>query len=626
MSTLLTTLIAWSEQAVLLTAAGALAALTLSHPKARLWMWQGLLLTLLLLPAIEPWNSPPVQVEPGASAVSVISTSPVIPPSRFQWRPEDWLWAIAAGAALRLMWVAAGFLRLRRYRKQAQPLAEPPLPFTLDAARWYASDSVPGPVTYGWRRPVILLPARVLELPADLREAIECHELIHVRRGDWLLVLGEALVRSLLWFHPAIWFVLSRIQLAREQVVDQEAVGLLQNRERYLDALVAVAGYRLQPDLAPAPLFLRKRHLAARVEAVMKEIDMSRSRIMAGITVMCSAVSIAACAAMWMFPFVSQAQTAPDSLGVTVDAGATLLHRAPVRAPEGSTAAGTVIVQATLDSKGEVSDAIVVSGPEELRKAALASVLQWHYQPGPTLAQITIQFAGGAAAAAGNRTFVTVQPAPGGGRGPAPPLPQTSPAQTGSIKSIQFVGVSAEAEQQLRQLLQIREGDAISQSDLLKHGGVVREFDSHLAFTFSVAGAAQGAAEYHVQVIVRPEPLLGVGIQAPPPPPAPAPGDAPLPSGAIRVGGNVQAQKLINHVTPVYPAVAKNARVQGTVTLVAEIGADGTMQKLQVLNASSPLLVQSAMDAVKQWTYQPTLLNGNPVPVMTTIDVNFTLQ
>ena len=176
---------------VVLTAAGALAALTLSHPKARLWMWQGLLLVLLLLPAIEPWNSPPVQAEPSAlSAVNVIGTSPVIPPSRFQWRPEDWLWVIAAGAALRLMWVAAGFLRLRRYRMQAQPLAEPPLPFTSDAARWYASDSVPGPVTYGWRRPVILLPARVLELPADLREAIECHELIHVRRGDWLLVSG----------------------------------------------------------------------------------------------------------------------------------------------------------------------------------------------------------------------------------------------------------------------------------------------------------------------------------------------------------------------------------------------------------------------------------------------------
>ena len=267
----------------------------------------------------------------------------------------------------------------------------------------------------------------------------------------------------------------------------------------------------------------------------------------------------------------------------------------------------------------------MVSGPEELRKAALASVLQWHYQPGPTLAQITIRFAGGAPAAAGNRTFVTVQPAPGGGpRGPAPALPQTSLAQTGTIKSIQFVGVSAEAEQQLRGLLQLHEGDAIGQSDLLKRGGVVREFDSHLAFTFSVTGAAQGAAQYRVQVIVKPEPSFTGSMQAPPPPPAPE--AAPLPSGAIRVGGNVQSQKLINHVTPVYPAVAKNARVQGTVTLVAEIGADGSMQRLQVLNAGSPLLVQAAMDAVRQWTYQPTLLNGNPVPVVTTIDVNFTLQ
>ena len=283
--------------------------------------------------------------------------------------------------------------------------------------RWYASATVPGPVTYGWRRPSILLPERVLELPSKLREAIACHELIHVRRGDWLLVLAEALVRSLLWFHPAIWFVLSRIQLAREQVVDREAVGLLQNRESYLDALVAVAGHRLYPDLAPAPLFLRKRHLAARVKAVMKEVDMSRSRIVAGATVICSAVSIAAFAAIWMFPFVGQAQTSPDSPGVTVDAGATLLHRAPVHVPAGSTVTGTLTVQATLDAKGEVSDAHVLSGPDELRKEALTSVLQWHYQPGPTQAQITIQFAGGSPAGTGQGVGAGIGGGIGGGLG-----------------------------------------------------------------------------------------------------------------------------------------------------------------------------------------------------------------
>jgi protein TonB len=546
-----------------------------------------------------------VEVALDAPAASVASGLSAAAPSRFQWRAEDWLALIAAGAVLRLMWVAAGFLRLRRYRKQARPLADPPLPFTLNAARWYASDSVPGPVTYGWRRPVILLPARVLELPADLREAIECHELIHVRRGDWLLVLGETLVRSLLWFHPAIWLVLSRIQLAREQVVDREAVGLLQNRERYLDALVAVAAYRLHPDLTPAPLFLRKRHLAARVEAVMKEVNMSRSRsvarVTAGVVAVCSALSIAAWVAMWMFPFVSQAQTAPDSPGITVDAGATLLHRAPVHVPEGSTAAGAVTVQAALDAKGEVSDARVVSGPEELRKAALASVLQWHYQPGPTQAMITIRFAGGVAATA------SVPPPPPPAPAAQTGTPQTAAPQAGTIKSIQFQGVSAEAEQALRGLLQLREGDVVSQSDLLKHGGVVRAFDSHLAFTFSVTGVPP---EYHILVMVKPEP-----VAAP----------APVPDGTIRVGGNVQAMKLINHVTPVYPSIAKNARVQGTVTLEAIIGVDGAVQNLVVASADSPLLVQSALDAVKQWTYLPTMLNGNPVKVLTAITINFTL-
>jgi protein TonB len=607
---LVPTLVAWSEQVCVLTAAAALAALTLTHSKARLRMWQGLLVVLLLLPAIEPWNTPPVEVDSVAVGSDVTASAPMATLPSAHWRPVYWLWAIAAGAALRLIWVAAGFLRLRRYRQQASPLAEPPLPFTSDAASWYASDSVPGPVTYGWRRPVILLPARVLALPAELREAIECHELIHVRRCDWLFVLAEALVRSLLWFHPAIWFVLSRIQLAREQVVDREAVDLLQNRESYLNALVAVAGYKLYPDLTPAPLFLRKRHLAARVAAVMREVNMSRSRIVAGLAAVCFAALLAACAAIWMFPFISQAQTAPDGPGITVNAGATLLHRAPVHAPAGSTAGGTVIVDATLDAKGEVSDALVLSGPEELRKGALASVLQWHYQPGPTRAQITIQFAGAPAAAA-----KSVESVGGGGRSGAPPRPpQSLPPLEGTIKSIQFLGVSAEAEQELRQKLQVREGDVVDQTELLRLGDLVSAFDSHLVLTHTTGGV-QGAPEYNVKVIVA---------TLPPPPPVPAEAP-PLPKEAVRVSSSVQSQKLLSHPTPIYPPLAKSARIQGAVTFQATIGTDGTVQNLQVLNAGSPLLVQSALDAVKQWVYQPTLLNGNPVTVVTTIDVNFTL-
>jgi len=92
----------------------------------------------------------------------------------------------------------------------------------------------------------------------------------------------------------------------------------------------------------------------------------------------------------------------------------------------------------------------------------------------------------------------------------------------------------------------------------------------------------------------------------------------------IRVGGNVQAANLINQVRPVYPPLAKQARISGTVELSAIIGKDGRVQDLKVVRGH-PLLVQSALDAVKNWIYKPTLLNGEPVEVSTTIDVNFTL-
>ena len=93
----------------------------------------------------------------------------------------------------------------------------------------------------------------------------------------------------------------------------------------------------------------------------------------------------------------------------------------------------------------------------------------------------------------------------------------------------------------------------------------------------------------------------------------------------VRIGGQVQAAKIISQARPNYPPLAKQARIQGTVRLQAIIAKDGTVQELQVLSGH-PLLVQAAQDAVRQWRYQPTLLNGEPVEVVTTIDVVFTLS
>ena len=105
-----------------------------------------------------------------------------------------------------------------------------------------------------------------------------------------------------------------------------------------------------------------------------------------------------------------------------------------------------------------------------------------------------------------------------------------------------------------------------------------------------------------------------------PRPPQPA---APVP---IRVGGNVQFLQLIQKVEPVYPTTAQAAGIEGTVDLQAVIGKDGAVLNLHALNRSDADLVKAAMDAVRQWRYSPTLLNGAPVEAVTQISVQFRLS
>jgi TonB family protein len=93
----------------------------------------------------------------------------------------------------------------------------------------------------------------------------------------------------------------------------------------------------------------------------------------------------------------------------------------------------------------------------------------------------------------------------------------------------------------------------------------------------------------------------------------------------LRVGGNVQSAKLLNRVQPAYPEEALRNRIQGTVRLHLILQKDGTVGQLEVVSGH-PLLAQAALDAVRQWRYQPTLLNGNPVEIDTTVDVIFMLN
>jgi protein TonB len=114
---------------------------------------------------------------------------------------------------------------------------------------------------------------------------------------------------------------------------------------------------------------------------------------------------------------------------------------------------------------------------------------------------------------------------------------------------------------------------------------------------------------------------IGAGVVSiePPPPIAPARGEP------IRPGGDIRPPVRIRNVVPVYPTLAKRSRVQGVVVIEAIIGADGKVDNARVIR-SIPLLDDAALKAVRSWEYTPTLLNGQPTPVIMTVTVQFTLN
>jgi protein TonB len=198
-------------------------------------------------------------------------------------------------------------------------------------------------------------------------------------------------------------------------------------------------------------------------------------------------------------------------------------------------------------------------------------------------------------------TFLQAPPPP-----PPPPPPPAAAVKIVKVAPRQFDAGKLIAPKEIpKQIAQITEEDLPPSAS---SGGVVGGVPGGVPG--GVAGGVIGG-------------IIG-GIPSAAPPPAVKEVKSATPQ-RVRVGGNVQAANLIKKVTPIYPPLAKQARISGQVRFTAIIGKDGTIQNLQLVSGH-PLLVAAAQEAVKQWIYKPTLLNGEPVEVITQIDVNFTLS
>src|ERR1039458_7986778 len=277
-------------------------------------------------------------------------------------------------------------------------------------------------------------------------------------------------------------------------------------------------------------------------------------------------------------------QVVNDAPGVTVGlSGASLLHRVPVEYPAAALRAGvqgTLSVEVKLDAKGSVADAHVLSGPDELRKAALQSVLQWHFtadSAGTTrVVQIAFELAKAQESQPAATQSVTVtsgaasgaQPRPYGGSitasnvsagtfrsgsmgGSIPPPSFTQVEPPLRIQFINVEGLSQQARDELLSRLPVHEGDIYSNDTVQKIAQAAKDFDEHLTTRFQGAGGN------------------GVSIQIL------APGAQPPVPQTIKVGGNVQAAMVLKRVTPVSPDSAKSLGVEGVVHLAVTIVKDG---------------------------------------------------
>lgn len=402
-------------QVVLLVGSGALLArlFRLRASILTLVYWQALLALCLILPVCQHWKAAPA-TSPQILAGSTATVGAILPdlaapahvPQSRPWPIEQVvLLIIVGGIVMRGLWLATGFGRLARLRRDSvgAPAAVEPV---LAAARqevgahaeFRISKSAPTPITFGLRRPIVLLPAGLGSMGAETQRAIVCHELIHVRRRDWTWCLAEEFVRTLLWFHPAIWWLIERIHLTREQLVDQAVIELTASRERYVEALLHVAQLKIEPKLIPAPLFLRRGLLKKRVAEILKETTMTTRRLILCLAVSAGALFLVARAATSIFPLRVHAQEFSSAPIQVVQGNENLLDRAalvyPRRAIE-RRVEGDVVLDLSVDEQGQVSDAHVLSGPEELRRACLQSVLEWRYQPSksaPASTQVMIHF------------------------------------------------------------------------------------------------------------------------------------------------------------------------------------------------------------------------------------------
>jgi beta-lactamase regulating signal transducer with metallopeptidase domain len=318
-------LMSWLLQIAVIAVVGALlpTLFRIRHPKSQLLYYHALLVLCFTLPVIQPWQRPLLIVSgfvadsgraPAASPLSLFNAV---------------LWIVVVGIAVKLCWLGVGLWQLRRYRRSAVPLC--PLPESIRDARKYTladalfcvSEDVDGPATLGYRNPVVLVPRSFLALDEDAQRSIACHELLHVRRNDWLVTIVEEVAGAVFWFHPAVGWLLAKAKLTREQLVDAEVVRMTAPAP-YIEALLSMAVVSKGRLALPAAPFFTEGHLAHRMRALLSNPRRSWWRLSISYVSAVCFLGVTAWVVLVFFPLNGEAQVVmsarPNDFNVLVTA------------------------------------------------------------------------------------------------------------------------------------------------------------------------------------------------------------------------------------------------------------------------------------------------------------------
>ncbi len=454
--------------------------------------------------------------------------------------------------------------------------------------RIVSTSAIDVPTVIGWWRPAVLVPVSAcLQLSPAQLEAVLAHELAHIHRHDYLVNALQNLVETVLFYHPAVWWLSGRIRDERELCCDDLAVSVCEDRIVYAHALVI-----LEESRQEAPAFGLAATGGSLLTRVHRLLGTPRPSPRAPLALVLCVLSLVGSA------FVGARSNAAPALhvvGAAMQSASGIDVRDTVLPREMLTPASRLQPNRGLSAAGVQT--VDTNTAEQLEKRLLQARVSRDEAALARLLGVDLMYVD----------------------------------ETGTTSDrAQLIGrwLSSRATSISLTSLTSRWTDAT----VAVYGTEVdTTADTSLTVVFNHLWTKTSAGEWRLvsgsrfrdpRVSANPrvqESLTVMGPSAGGTTAAPA---FPLPQGAVRIGGDIREPRKIQDMRPNYPSAALAARVQGLVILEADVDTTGKVVQANVLR-SIPLLDQAAVDAVLQWRYEPTLVNGVAVPIRMTVTVNF---